>query len=55
MSGVLGAKVNKSQISSLSIVTSGTEKSRKEREEGEVSVEGGSTPGWPCAHSSLYR
>lgn len=55
LSGVLGAKVNKSQISSLSIVTSGTEKSRKEREEGEVSVEGGSTPGWPCAHSSLYR
>ena len=55
LSGVLGTKVNKSQISSSCVVTSGTEKSRKEREEGEVSVERGSTPGLPCAHSSLYR
>lgn len=38
--------MNKSQVSALSVVTSGSEKSRKEREEGEVSVEGGSTPGW---------
>ena len=38
--------MNKSQVSALSVVTSGSEKSRKEREEGEVSVEEGSTPGW---------
>lgn len=40
--------MNKSQVSALSVVTSGSEKWRKESEEGEVSVEGGSLQAGPA-------